>query len=313
MRNGTIQNGIESIAQIAGRELAKISSFDLGFAIGPRLNAAGRIDDMSLGINCLISENIDYTQNTAITLNQLNIERKSIETDIKEEINFHLEEVQPQHKAICLYGEDWHQGVIGIVASRFKDKYHLPTLIFAKNSEDDDGLIKGSGRSIIGFHMRDAIDAISKQYPQIITKFGGHAMAAGLTIKYEYFEQFCHAFYEYAEQNLTPELLQNNIYIDEELKEEEHTFELANLVQQQVWGQGFHSPLFGNYFTVIEQKILKEQHLKLKLALGNSVFEGIYFFNNTEVDSDKIYVAYELSINTFMNKQSLQLMIKYIE
>ncbi len=312
MRNNIVQHGIKSIVQAAGRELNNISSFDLGFAVGPRLNAAGRIDDMSLGINCLISEDADYTQNTASILNKLNLERKNIETDIKEEINLHLDEIKPQHKAICLYGEDWHQGVIGIVASRFKDKYHLPTLIFAQNSKDDDGLIKGSGRSITGFHMRDAIDAVSKMHPHIITKFGGHAMAAGLTIKHEYFEQFCQSFYAYAEQNLSEEHLQNIIYIDEELQEQDHTFELANLIQQQVWGQGFSSPLFANHFKVIEQKILKEQHLKLKLALGSTIFEAIYFFNNLQVN-DNIYAAYELSINNFRGKQMLQLLIKYIE
>jgi single-stranded-DNA-specific exonuclease len=314
MRKGLMQQGILELIHIAGRQIENLNTFDLGFALGPRLNAAGRIEDMKLGIECLISDDVDFTKNAAQQLNALNQQRKHIETDIKQEIDVQLDATELTHPAICLYGEHWHQGVIGIVASRFKEKYHLPTLIFTKNSDIDDGLIKGSGRSIAGFHMRDAIDFISKMHPHIITKFGGHAMAAGLTIQYVYFDEFCQAFYAYAQQHLSCEDLQQIMYIDAELKAEQHHINLIKLIENQTWGQGFHAPIFGNSFIVIEQKILKDQHLKLKLSLKhspNNVFDAIWFFH-ADILPSNVYAAYELNINRYMNQERVQLNIKCI-
>ncbi len=316
MRQGIMQQGIRDLIDIAGRQIENLSSFDLGFALGPRLNAAGRIEDMKLGIECLISDDAEFTKNAVQQLNQLNQQRKYIESDIKEEIDIQLDDVQLDYPAICLYGENWHQGVIGIVASRFKDKYHVPTLIFAKNNTElNDGLIKGSGRSIVGFHMRDAIDFISKMHPHIITKFGGHAMAAGLTIHHAYFDEFCQAFYRYAQQNIRSEDLQQIMHIDAELSATQHDMRLIKLIENQTWGQGFHAPIFGNQFNIIEQKILKEQHLKLKLSLShapNSVFDAIWFFN-ANILPKKIYAAYELTTNRYMNQERIQLNIKCVE
>jgi single-stranded-DNA-specific exonuclease len=319
MRNNKIQAGIASILEVSGKEYRTISSIDLGFAIGPRLNAAGRLEQMDIGINCLINDNPEQTMEMANTLNNLNNERKNIEHDIKDEVSLQLngEDLHNlEQNAICIYGESWHQGVIGIVASRFKDLYHVPTLIFAKNSEEEDGLIKGSGRSIAGFHMRDAIDYIAKNHPHIITKFGGHAMAAGLTIKQEFFNEFRQAFWSYANSSLNSDQLQKSIYIDAELNAENHNLELAKLIENQVWGQGFANPIFGNSFKILEQKILKEKHLRLKLVLTSSpdkAFNAIWFFNNKPLNiHQNIYVAYEFNINTWMNKQELQLLIRHI-
>jgi len=310
IKNSQLQVGLLNIAQVAGKNYQDMQSLDLGFAIAPRVNAAGRIDDMSIGITCLISDDFNKTQNIAQTLNTLNSQRKSIESSIKEQVNIQLENFDADKFTICLFGKEWHQGVIGIVASRFKDKYHLPTLIFAQ--DEDENFIKGSGRSISGFHMRDAIDAISKKSPHIITKFGGHSMAAGLSIHKKYFEEFCADFEEYAQQNICINDLKKQIFVDAELDIKEHCIELAELVQTQVWGQGFQSPLFGNYFQILDQKILKDQHLKLKVKLENKTFDAIWFFHN-EYITQYAYIVYELNINIWQNQKNLQLMIKYIK
>ncbi len=311
IKRNNLNLGLSSILNICNKKSNKISVFDLGFILGPRINAAGRIKDMSVGIQCLISEDNNFTQQAANTLNELNNQRKSIENDIKQDIDINLDYSALIGKnTLCLFGQEWHQGVIGIVASRLKEKYYLPTIIFA--SDEQDGLIKGSGRSIAGFHMRDAIDAVSKQCPHIITKFGGHAMAAGLTMHKQYFEEFCLVLEQYAKNNLDSSMLTKQINVDLELKEEEHTLELINLIDNQVWGQGFPAPLFANYFEIIEQKILKDQHLKLKLKLNKVIFDAIYFFYSTPVEiSSKPYIIYEMSINTWNSSQSNQLIIKH--
>jgi single-stranded-DNA-specific exonuclease len=263
IRAGRACAGINALLQAAKKNPARASSQDLGFTVGPRLNAAGRLDDMSLGINCLLADDASAAQQIAARLDALNRERRSIETGMQDNALASLEGVDPSDNfSLVLFDESWHQGVIGILASRLKDKFHRPTIAFARSSE---GEIKGSGRSIAGLHLRDALDLVSKRHPALIRKFGGHAAAAGLSIAESDFPAFVTAFEEVAGKLLDQNDLAQRIETDGALDAAEMNLDNARLLDEQVWGQGFPAPQFSDDLIVHNQRVVGEKHLKLQL------------------------------------------------
>jgi len=326
IRAGTCSYGITALLKIAGRTPAKVTAQDLGFYVGPRLNAAGRLDDMRLGIQCLLAGSETEAMQMAEQLQALNMQRRSIEADMQDSANVTLEDTQVAHQySISLYQPDWHQGVIGILASRIKERYHRPTIIFADAQEDCNGqaLLKGSGRSIAGLHLRDALDLLSKQQPDLILKFGGHAMAAGLTIRLADFNLFKLSFEIAVSQLLTAADLSAVLEVDGSLSAEDMTFEMAEMLEQQVWGQGFAPPLFYDKFEVRNQRILGEKHLKLLLmpvpplgvadpASASSAGVDAIYFNQTVLPGKHVHAAYQLQTNSYNGVQKVQLNIKHV-
>lgn len=308
IRAGASCAGVQAILQLAGRDAPKVTAQDLGFYVGPRLNAAGRLDDMTLGIRCLLSENMAEAMQYAQQLHALNAERRQIEGEMQLDAAMHLnaDEVAASY-TISVFQPDWHQGVIGILASRIKEQFHRPVIAFA---EAGDGMLKGSGRSIPGLHLRDALDLITKNWPHLIVKFGGHAMAAGLSIRQQDFEAFQQAFETVVNTLITADDLQECIETDGALPPRDMTLETARLLESQVWGQGFAPPLFYDAFEVIQQRVLAEKHLKLTLQKNQQRFEAIYF-NQPEWLPERIQAVYQLQINQFNGLQSLQLQIKH--
>jgi single-stranded-DNA-specific exonuclease len=310
IRAGRTCAGINALLQVARKSPPGVTSLDLGFTVGPRLNAAGRLDDMSLGINGLLTDDAPFALQIAGELDTLNRERRSIETGMQESALIALDAIEPRDNySLCLFDESWHQGVIGILASRLKDKFHRPVIAFASSNQ---GEIKGSGRSIASFHLRDALDMVSKRHPQLIKKFGGHAMAAGLTINAADFDSFVAAFENVAGEWLSPNDLTLCIETDGSLALSAMTLETTVKLNEQVWGQGFPAPQFDDHFTVQNQRIVGEKHLKLKLGLNEKSFEAILFGHNEPLP-DRIHAVYTLSINEYNGRQSLQLIIKHWE
>lgn len=302
--------GISALLNIAGKSPKKVTAQDFGFAVGPRLNAAGRLDDMRLGIACLLAETEADALQKAQTLHELNMERRNIEVDMQDSALITLENINvADNFSLSIYNADYHQGVIGILASRLKEKYHRPTIVFA---DAGDGIIKGSGRSIVNFHLRDALDLVTKRHPQLIIKFGGHAMAAGLSIKQADFVQFQQAFETVARELLTEADLQAVIETDGNLNTNEMSLQTAQMLATQVWGQGFSPPLFYDDFKVINQRVVGEKHLKLILEKDQRRFDAIYF-NRTEVNSEIISAVYTLEANEYKGLQTVQLQVKYVD
>lgn len=313
IRAGVCSHGVSAILKIAGREPAKAMAQDLGFYVGPRLNAAGRLDDMTLGIQCLLAESEKDAVTLAQQLHDLNKQRRSIEADMQESANISLDDIAiADQYSISIYEPDWHQGVIGILASRIKERRHRPVIAFADGGA---GLLKGSGRSIAGLHLRDALDLLSKHQPDLISKFGGHAMAAGLTIKSEDFNLFKLGFEAVVKSLLTEADLEAVLEVDGSLSASDMTYAMAQALENQVWGQGFPPPLFYDEFEVVNQRILAEKHLKLSLkALSSSssvVIDAIYF-NQTEFLDGQIEAAYQLQTNSYNGSQKVQLNIRHV-
>lgn len=313
MRAGRMCPGIAALFRVAGREARRASTFDLGFGLGPRLNAAGRLADMSLGIECLLTDDYDRAMSIAAELDGMNRERREIEAGMQQEALAILDSMNAIDGAgrhtIAVYNETWHQGVIGIVASRIKDKFHRPVFTFAPG---DDGVIKGSGRSIPGFHLRDALDAVHKRSPGLIVKFGGHAMAAGLTLREDGFETFVATFEAVGREWLTEALLSRVLETDGEADPECFTPQFVELLETQVWGQGFPAPSFCGEFDVLSQAVLKDKHLKLKLGRGKQHFDAIWF-NHAEPLGASAYVAYRLDNNTFNGITRVQMVIEHAQ
>lgn len=327
IRKGRCCAGIHALLQVARRDYQQISTYELGFILGPRLNAAGRLDDMSLGIECLVTDDEAYAGEIARQLDELNRQRREIESTMQESALLKLEDALQNQQArirtaysICLSDNDWHQGVIGILASRIKDKYHRPVIIFASGNS---GELKGSGRSIHGFHLRDALDLVAKRYPDLILKFGGHAAAAGLTIQTCHFEKFREAFEQVAQTLLTPADLTHVIQTDGNLETSEMNIELAEYLDRQVWGQGFPQPTFTARFYVESQRIVGEKHLKLKLTKLDSdiqdqtqqkksamSYDGILFFHNDPLP-DCIDAVYRPQLNEYNGKKTLQFLLEH--
>lgn len=310
MRAGRMQTGIAALFRAAGREARQASPFDLGFAIGPRLNAAGRMADMSLGIECLLTDDEGRAWELARQLNEINIERREIETGMQESALAYLENFDPTDKAtISLYNDEWHQGIVGLVSSRLKDKFFRPTITFAPSG---DGWLRGSGRSIPGFHLRDALDLVSKHAPHLIERFGGHAMAAGLTIRAEAFDAFAEAFEKIGRTWLSPDQLEQIIETDGPLEEPYFSIPFIELLDRQVWGQGFPAPVFCDEFRIKSQRVLKEKHLKLLLEKNGRQYDAIWF-GHTDSLPDKATVAFRLDANTFNGATRVQMIVEHAQ
>lgn len=310
MRAGRMQPGVAALFRVAGREARSASPFDLGFAVGPRLNAAGRLEDMSLGIECLVTDDEGRAWAIAQQLNDINIKRREIEAEMQDTALLHLDEFEPADSStIAVFDEGWHQGVIGIVASRLKEKFYRPTITFAPAG---DGLIKGSGRSIPGFHLRDALDLVSKRVPGLIDKFGGHAMAAGLTIRADAFDAFAQAFEAVGRAWLTESQLERVIETDGPLEDDYYTTQFIELMDGQVWGQGFAPPVFCDEFRVLSQRILKERHLKLLLERNGRRYDAIWF-GSTAGLADRARVAFRLDANEYNGVTKVQLLVEHAE
>ncbi len=321
MRSGKGHAGIKALVEIAGRNLHSLASSDLGFAIGPRLNAAGRMDDMSVGIQCLMSDDAVLAKNLAMKMDELNSDRREVEGQMKQEAMSLLAEMKAfdaQHLAagVCIYNEDWHQGVIGILASRIKDRLNRPVIAFANA---DNGEIKGSARSILGVHIRDVLSDIAVAHPKVLTKFGGHAMAAGLSIKLHDYPVFMLAFDKAVKQRLVDVDLDQKVYSDGELTEAEMTLGFCELLKSAgPWGQEFPEPLFHGVFDVVQSRIVGQQHLKLVLRQPEKelLIDGIAFFVERPeywLGLRQVKIAYKLDINEYNGQRSIQFIIDYIE
>jgi single-stranded-DNA-specific exonuclease len=306
IRKKQTRPGVLAIIEVAKKHHDKLSTIDIGFGLGPRINAAGRLEDMAIGINCLLTDNPDTAKKLATQLNEINQNRRALEGEMKE-IALDLPSLKETKFVKVAYDESFHEGVIGIVASRIKELFYRPTIVFAPAHEDD--LIKGSGRSIPEIHLRDAIDYVYKKRPDIIKKFGGHAMAAGLTIKKEFLQDFSDLFDEAVEHFADGRELQNIKEIDLDLPGNLITVETAECVTNEIWGQGFPQPLFVGEFKVISQHILKDAHLKLVVEKEGRTIEGIWFFKNTLLEKEYVKLVYSLSINDFRGR-NVQLMVE---
>lgn len=310
MREGKMQPGIRALLTAAGRQPAQLNAVDLGFLIGPRLNAAGRISDMALGIECLITDDESQALHLAQELDRLNRERREIEGDMQEQAAALLEQMPAtavEAPGLALFDASWHQGVIGILAARLKDRLHRPIFAFAPG---ENGEIKGSGRSIPGLHLRDVLDLIHKRAPGLLLRFGGHAAAAGATLAAGRFPEFRDLFAEIAREQLSPADLTRTLETDGILEEGYYSLDTARLLERQVWGQGFPAPCFADTFVIEQQRLLKDKHLKLRLRKGRTQLEAIAF-NCTEVPpGPEIAVAFRLGINAFRGVENLQLLIE---
>ncbi len=308
IRQGRLHSGIAALFQIAGKDARKATARDLGFAIGPRINAAGRLTDMSIGIECLIADSFERATELALQLDQLNRERRDIEGDMQLDALAALDEGEvAARRTICLYQEDWHQGVIGLVASRVKEKYHRPTIAFARAG---DGELRGSGRSIDGVHLRDTLDLVTKYAPALVRRFGGHAMAAGLTMPTASYEPFVAAFEDATCTSCDRTLFERTIATDGPLASSELAPSLIEAIDTHVWGQGFPAPLFDNEFAVLEQRLVKDRHLKLVLDLDGRRFDAIWFRRAEQVPRT-VRLAYRPALEEYMGARRLQLVIEH--
>ncbi|WP_333608982.1 single-stranded-DNA-specific exonuclease RecJ [Arsukibacterium sp.] len=320
IRSGKCRPGIQALIDVANRRAEKLTASDFGFALAPRLNAAGRLDDMALGISCLLAPELGLARQYAAELDALNVERRAIEQSMQLEAQAFLSKLSFDGSALpeclCLYRSDWHQGVIGILAGRIKEQFHRPTIVFA---EGDNGELKGSARSIPGLHIRDLLEEIASQYPGLIKKFGGHAMAAGLTIAAERLDTFQLALSLTAKKHLTPEQLTAVVYTDGELERDCFDIGFAQLLQNAgPWGQAFPEPVFDGEFTLISQKMLADRHLKLMLQGPAGLLVDAIWFNADnkswpDINVKQVRVAYQLDINEYRDQQNLQLIVRYME
>ena len=321
IRSGHAHPGIKALIEIAGKQSGSIGASDLGFAIGPRLNAAGRMDDMSLGIQCLLTDDEHLAKDMAEQLDELNRDRKDVEAQMKDQAMSLLNEMQvfdEKHlpAGVCLFEKYWHQGVIGILASRIKDRLHRPVVAFASA---DNGEIKGSARSIPGVHIRDVLSEIAASHPQILSKFGGHAMAAGMSIQMHDYPVFALAFDEAVARHLNNVDLEQKIYSDGQLSEQEITLEFTEYLNNAAtWGQAFPEPVFDGVFDVIQCRIVGQQHLKfvLRFPMSEKLIDGIAFFVEKPenwLGTRSITAAYKLDVNEYRGNRSVQLMLQYIE
>ena len=321
IKNNKSKPGINALLNQAGRQLNKLTTSDLSFAVAPRLNAAGRLTDMSLGIECLLADDDDDAIEIADKLNRINTERRKIQDDMQEEALAELEKYLQTTSgkiphSICIYNKDWHQGVVGILASKIKEKFNRPVIVFAKEKQNT---LKGSARSISELHIKDVLDEVAKLHPELIINFGGHAMAAGLTIKESEYENFSGIFDRVVSQCISPDKLDDEYLTDGELSDEDFTLPLALAIQDAgPWGQSFPEPTFAGQFKILDKRIVGENHLKLKLqSKNNSKPLDAIAFNITDVnwppETDQILSTYRLGINDFQGNNQVQLFIEHIE
>jgi single-stranded-DNA-specific exonuclease len=320
IRAGVCRPGIKALLEIANRDAAKLVASDLGFALGPRLNAAGRLDDMSVGVALLLSDNLGEARMLANELDALNQTRKEIEQGMQAEALTLCEQLERGRAelpgGLAMYHPEWHQGVVGILASRIKERFHRPVIAFAPAGN---GQLKGSGRSIQGLHMRDALERLDTLHPGLMLKFGGHAMAAGLSLEEERFEEFQRHFGELVTEWLDPALLQGEILSDGELSQQEMTLEMAQMLREAgPWGQMFPEPLFDGRFRLLQQRLVGERHLKVMVEPvgGGPLLDGIAFNVDTAIWPDngvrEVTLAYRLDINEYRGNRTLQLIIDHL-
>ena len=322
IRHGLARPGIQALLQVAKRSAARLVASDLAFGVAPRLNAAGRLEDMSIGIACLLSEHYDLAYDIALQLDELNQKRKCIEQDMQEQARHALGQCEfkasPQlAPGLTLYHDSWHQGVVGILASRIKEQYHRPTIAFAKVSATE---LKGSARSIAGLHIRDVLSNIAAQYPQLIIKFGGHAMAAGLSLAIENYDKFSAIFAAEVAKHLTPADLQVSLLTDGELATTQFSLAVAQQLREAgPWGQAFPEPSFDGTFSVLEQRIVGTRHLKLYLRPSHSDLSIDAIAFNVDLTQwpnhrcNTIHAVYRLDVNEYQGLQRLQLLIEHLE
>ena len=322
IRSGHSRPGIQALLRIAGKNPARLVATDLGFALGPRLNAAGRLDDISLGIQCLLCDDPQQALHTAQALDELNQDRKSIETCMQQQALAIVEQLGLDDKsmpaALSLFQPDWHQGVVGLLASRIKEKYHRPVVAFARG---DNGDLKGSCRSIPGLHIRDTLDAVATQNPGLITKFGGHAMAAGISLNEDKLSEFEQAFEQQVAQLVTEDDLQARLITDGCLEAQQLSMHTAEMLRDAgPWGQLFPEPCFQGDFRIVQQRIVGERHLKLVLAPHNQpeiAIDAIWFNIDTarwpNPEAETVHCVYRLDINEFRGLESLQLMVQHLQ
>jgi single-stranded-DNA-specific exonuclease len=310
IRAGKACPGLAALLEVAGRPASRASAYDLGFVAGPRLNAAGRLDDMSVGIECLLATDAGRAAELAGRLDKLNRERREIEVDMQASALRMVDAVEVGDSyTLAIHHPDWHAGVVGILASRLKDKFHRPVFAFAAES---DGRLKGSGRSIPGLHLRDALDLVDKRNPGMIERFGGHAAAAGATLAAARLADFQAAFEAVARELVTPADLEQRIDTDGELEAAEMTYDFARLIREQVWGQGFPEPRFSGRFSVEAQKIVGERHSRLTLGRSGKRFPAMLFGRADPLPAS-IEAVYRLEVNEFQGSSTLQLTLEHCE
>ncbi|MBL4762945.1 MAG: single-stranded-DNA-specific exonuclease RecJ [Gammaproteobacteria bacterium] len=318
--------GIRALVKVANRNIGNLVASDMGFSLGPRLNAAGRLDDMALGIECLLTDDEDAALEMAMQLDALNKQRRTIEWDMQQQATEMVAEItqgldkaamkSAMPGALVLFNPKWHQGVIGILASRIKESTYRPVIAFASGDENE---IKGSARSIQGLHIRDALEMVSAKHPGLIKKFGGHAMAAGLTLARQDLEKFQQAFTSAVESMLSPEDLQAVLFSDGELPAESFSLQTAEVLRDGgPWGQGFPEPIFDGVFMLVEHRVVGEKHLKMVLQVsGSERYIDAIAFNTTHKDwgflPDKLHLVYKLDVNEYRDRRNVQLIVEQVE
>lgn len=311
LRAGRGQPGITALLRAAGRRIAEASSFDLGFVAGPRLNAAGRLADMSVGIECLIADDEARAANLAQQLDRLNAERRGIEAAMLERALQIVGKIDSAHGSV-FFDAGWHQGVVGIVASRLKDRMHRPVICFARAEEGNRPVLRGSGRSVPGLHLRDCLDLVAKRAPGLIKRFGGHAMAAGLTLAESDFERFRERFEAALEELLPAEARLRTVETDGALEHAHCTLQVARMLEGEIWGQGFPQPVFCDTFAVESQRVVGERHLKLRLVKDGRRYEAMRF-GDLEPLPERVRAAYRLAVNEFNGLSNVQLNVEHFE
>lgn len=327
IRSGEACFGINALLEASKRQPEKCMSSDLGFALGPRLNAAGRLEDMSIGINCLLAKTESEAFRLAAQLDSLNRQRREIEQTMLEQANQDLHDYFAQHAepndneqrptTLCLYDPKWHQGVIGILASRVKEKINRPVIVFAKDDSGSVAMIKGSARSVVGIHIRDVLALVDSKNEGLIEKFGGHAMAAGLSLRECDFQKFAEVFHQCADEILNGEIISDELLTDAHLSSKDFSMQFATELRNAgPWGQGFPEPIFDDEFKVVSQRVVGEKHLKLILNKDGIDIDAIHFFFADDLkiqEGERIHAVYKLDINEFRGNQSLQLIVEQIE
>jgi single-stranded-DNA-specific exonuclease len=316
IRAGRARPGIAALCEIAGRRMDRLSAQDLGFAIGPRLNAAGRLDDMTLGIQCLLASDLVQARELATALDELNRARRALEQEMVQDAELivaaHDQAVDGRY-GVAVYDPSWHQGVVGIVAGRLREKIHRPVIAFAEAGDAAPDELKGSARSLPGLHIRDVLDHVASRYPGLIIRFGGHAMAAGLSIKRVHYPRFEKIFDELVAEHLPDQALSPVLESDGELPVEEMTLEMAQLLAEAgPWGQQFPEPLFHDRFELVSQRIVGEHHLKMVLKKGERLFDAIAFRQPSLGDSKEVLAAYRLDANEYRDRVTLQLVVQHL-
>ncbi|MBC5781641.1 single-stranded-DNA-specific exonuclease RecJ [Ramlibacter sp. USB13] len=317
IRAGALPCGLAALFQVAGRKAEAATTFDFGFALGPRINAAGRLADMTLGIECLLTDDAARADELARTLDGINRDRREIEGDMREQalemVEAMFEEGEEPPPAICVFDPDFHEGVVGIVASRIKDKLHRPTFVFAASqAPGKEHELKGSGRSIPGFHLRDALDLVAKRHPGVLLRFGGHAMAAGCTVAEEHLDVFEHALAQVAQEWLDAATLLRSLHTDGPLAPEYRRPDLVDTLHQEVWGQGFAPPVFSEEVEVVSQKLVGEKHLSLKLRHQGQPVDGIWF-GRTEPLPGKVKLAFRLEADEWQGVRRVRFLVEGAE